>query len=616
MLWFSRKSRRVFKPTFWRVFYGVLTVMFVLVSEFAGWPPAFAPQVKHAEAATTTPIKRVQVAGNDTFGSSIAATFSQNTQAGDLIVVCGTVPIGSGFNTPTDSQANTFQLIVAQSFGGCWYAANIAGGADTITVNTLSGSADLALLIHEYSGVATVSPLDVVAGEAIGNGTVLDSGAGTVSQSGELIFGFGGGDSLNQSTPVDLVNPGTDFSLAGQRLRAAGTAHNESIATADILGGTVGAYHADFTTNDQLTRCALLATFRPASSPGYQVSSRSDILSNSAPSATSNHTLAFTVNNAVYGSSVSGSSTITLALPWGFSPPTGLDCGDVDAATSVQFSFNYPGCQATATAWGFSATGSVLTLTPPSGTGVYVPTSTQITIKIGSNATSQQQGQHWITNPSTGGTYTVAVGGTFGGSGNIPVSINAGVTVQVSIPESLSLSVSSISALGCTADDGATVNSVSTTGPLIAFGNLSANTFYQGCHDLQVSTNAGNGYSLAVQENHAMQTSSGANSIPDTTCDAGTCSESAAAAWTNATKNGLGHTCFNQSNHDCNAAYSSGTNFRQFANIAGGETAQAIMSSSTPAIATGRVKYRLSVPSSQAPGTYTNTIVYTITATY
>jgi len=113
-----------------------------------------------------------------------------------------------------------------------------------------------------------------------------------------------------------------------------------------------------------------------------------------------------------------------------------------------------------------------------------------------------------------------------------------------------------------------------------------------------------------------MKTVDGRFSIPDTTCDGGTCSESTAAAWSNATKNGLGHTCFNQLNHDCNAAYSSGTNFRQAANLAAGETAQSVMSSSTAATATGRVKYRLSAGAAQPAGTYTTVISYTIYATY
>jgi hypothetical protein len=263
-----------------------------------------------------------------------------------------------------------------------------------------------------------------------------------------------------------------------------------------------------------------------------------------------------------------------------------------------------------------AAGGSTLTLVPPSGTGVYVPTSTPITIKIGSNATIGQQGAHWITNPSTGGIYTISVGGTFGGSGNMLVSINSGVTVQATVAESLSLSVSSIGALSCTADDGATITAIGTAPTSVPFGTISANTFYQGCQDLIVSTNAGNGYSVTVQESSAMRTVDGRFSIPDTTCDGGTCSESAAATWTNATKNGFGHTCFNQSMHDCNAVYSSGTNFRQAADLSAGETAQAVMSSSTAATATGRVKYRLSAGAAQAAGTYTTLISYIITGTY
>jgi hypothetical protein len=169
---------------------------------------------------------------------------------------------------------------------------------------------------------------------------------------------------------------------------------------------------------------------------------------------------------------------------------------------------------------------------------------------------------------------------------------------------------------GCVGDDGAAVNSIATTATSVPFGIISPNTFYQGCQDLIVSTNAGNGYSVTVQESSAMRTVDGRFSIPDTTCDGGTCSESTAAAWTNATKNGFGHTCANQSMHDCNAAYASGVNFRQAANLAAGETAQSVMSSSTAATATGRVKYRLSTSAAQPAGKYTTIISYTIYATY
>ena len=350
---------------------------------------------------------------------------------------------------------------------------------------------------------------------------------------------------------------------------------------------------------------------------GIQVSSRSDSLSDSRPSATSNHTFAFTVNNSILGSSASNSSTLTLIFDPAFTLPVGMDCGDVDAATSVQFNFNYPGCAATATAWGFSATGSVITLVPPSGTGVYVPTSTQVTINIGSNATIGQQGSHWLTNPSTAGIYTISVGGTFGGSGNILVSINSAVTVQVAVAESLAFTVSSVKAVNCTADDGATVSAVDTSPTSVPLGTLfPVNTFFTGCQDLVVSTNAGNGYSVTVQEQTLMHTLGGFT-FPQTACDGAACTLTTAAAWTNPVNNGFGHTCFNQDgNHDCSSTYSSGTKFRPTANVAAGDAAQTVMASSTPASVTGRIKYRISAGIQQAAGTYTTVIVYTITPTY
>ena len=84
--------------------------------------------------------------------------------------------------------------------------------------------------------------------------------------------------------------------------------------------------------------------------------------------------------------------------------------------------------------------------------------------------------------------------------------------------------VSFKAAANCLADDGATVNPVSTTGTSVPFGFVPPNTFYQGCQDLKVSTNAPGGYSLSVQESYAMRTASGGYTIPDTTCDNGDCS--------------------------------------------------------------------------------------------
>jgi hypothetical protein len=74
----------------------------------------------------------------------------------------------------------------------------------------------------------------------------------------------------------------------------------------------------------------------------------------------------------------------------------------------------------------------------------WVATGTQVTIKVGTNATFQDTGTAWITNPSAPGVCTISVGGTFGGSGNLLVSINSGQTVQARVAENLSFTVNSV----------------------------------------------------------------------------------------------------------------------------------------------------------------------------
>jgi hypothetical protein len=232
-----------------------------------------------------------------------------------------------------------------------WYAKNIKGGADTVTANFDATANDTKLWIVEISGADLTSPLDVTATGVASSGTSITSGNFTTNYANELILAIGLSDSSNVSvgpgyTAIDLV--------------AGDASANEYRVTT-----SVGTYNAVMNFSSFTKVVIDVAAFK-AAAPGIQVSVRSDTLSDSRPSATSNHTIIFTTNNAIYGSSVSNSSTVTLTLDSSFSIPAGMDCGDVDAATSSQFNFNYPGCGATATAWGFSATGSVITLVPPS----------------------------------------------------------------------------------------------------------------------------------------------------------------------------------------------------------------------------------------------------------
>ena len=78
------------------------------------------------------------------------------------------------------------------------------------------------------------------------------------------------------------------------------------------------------------------------------VSSRRDTLNNANSSATSNHEIVFIVQD-----DIAASETVTVDFP-NFSSVADIDCGDIDVASSVEFSFNSAGhlasCAATATA--------------------------------------------------------------------------------------------------------------------------------------------------------------------------------------------------------------------------------------------------------------------------
>ena len=379
-------------------------------------------------------VNLVQAKGNWCSGcTSVSVTPTSTIASNHLLIAyalgCSVIQGGGNCTvTISDTANNTWSGpttidVSAHGKAYMWYSCASKSGSDTITMSN-SSALDLHVHVYEVSGISTSNCLDAIGtNSGVKPPDVNASTTSAVVQSNEYVVAFFTDWDTNAA-----FTQGSGYTIQVQSRNATtgDSAFSEDSNATTGLSGKQTATMSIPNTSD--TWLGIIGTFK-AAPPGIQVSSRSDTLSDSRPSATSNHSVAFTVNNAIYGSSLSGSSTVSLTLPAGFTIPVGMDCGDVDAATTVQFSFNYPGCVATATAWGFLAAGSVITLVPPSGTGVYVPTSTQVTIKIGSNATVGQQGGHWITNPSSGGIYTISVGGTFNGSGNMLVSINSGVTV-------------------------------------------------------------------------------------------------------------------------------------------------------------------------------------------
>jgi hypothetical protein len=393
-------------------------------------------------------------------------------------------------------------------------------------------------------------------------------------------------------------------------------------------------------------------------SHGAQVTSRSDTLDNSNVSVTSNHAMAFTVQDNLVSQSCSTppcagttSSTLSITLASQFNLNT-LTCGDVNLATGTPVLFNVASpetrtsCLNTGTSWGvlIDSVNNVITFTTPTSASqyVWVATSTQLTISIGSNATNQNQGTHWIVNPSSGGTYTETVGGTFGGSGNMLVSINQASQLSATVAETLTFNINGLpitpasgsdkmsacdinylgGGIGTDDEDSRALNNiVTTTAAAVPFGTIVPNNgLSQGCQRLDIQTNAGSGYTITTRENNPLETLGGFI-IDDTRCSTGTCTPTTAASYTGA-NTGLAISCVNSSTSaSCstsNPNWNNGSNWAPISaeskNLSPAKFSG--VSSATSALVLVKAKFRLGTIRNTPAGVYSNLVSFIATPVF
>ncbi len=123
--------------------------------------------------------------------TTVSATYPAAQTAGDLnIVVVGWNDTTSAVQSVKDGAGNTYSLAIGPTKGtglqqSIYYAANIVGGTNTVTVTFNQSATDPDVRILEYRGVAT---LDAKAG-ASGSSTAANSGSATTTSANELIFG-------------------------------------------------------------------------------------------------------------------------------------------------------------------------------------------------------------------------------------------------------------------------------------------------------------------------------------------------------------------------------------------------------------------------------------------
>jgi hypothetical protein len=134
---------------------------------------------------------QVAAATPQTKTATVSATYPAAQTSGDLnVVVVGWNDTTSTVQSVKDSAGNTYSLAIGPTKGtglqeSIYYAANIVGGSNTVTVTFNQAAAGPDLRILEYRGVTT---LDAKAG-ASGSGSAANSGSATTTSTNELIFG-------------------------------------------------------------------------------------------------------------------------------------------------------------------------------------------------------------------------------------------------------------------------------------------------------------------------------------------------------------------------------------------------------------------------------------------
>ncbi len=228
------------------------------------------------------------------------------------------------------------------------------------------------------------------------------------------------------------------------------------------------------------------------------VSSFSDTITDSSPSASANHTIAFTAADGL-----AATETMTLTFPAGFNlgslteDDIDLDINGSPAATAATESTGV---------WGVTISGQVITFTSLDTT---IAASDPVVIRIGTNAVDSGTGVNQIANPSSEGSYQITLGGTMTDSGATNVVILTAVTVTATVNTIFNFSVEGLAG-------GASVNGETSTGGAastsIPFGALQAGSgnASSAAQMLTVATNAANGYIVTVQSDQAFQSSTGA----------------------------------------------------------------------------------------------------------
>lgn len=342
------------------------------------------------------------------------------------------------------------------------------------------------------------------------------------------------------------------------------------------------------------------------------VTNVSDTLSTSATSTVSSHEIVYKI--PATSSGVPNNGTITVTFPSEFTGTSSVTVSDIDLEVdtgSVSEETLVAGAP-TAGNWGFTWSGDTMTLTAANDESIAA--NATVTIKIGSNADG---GTDRLVNPSTANTWEINLTSGPDDTGATRVVTLSTVTVTASVDTVFNFSVSGLSA-------GANVNGTTTTGDATAtavpFGLMQSGAENASTSGqlLTVTTNASQGYTVTVQIDHTLLSSTGADI--DLYNDTDTPTSWASPSPVLGNENTYGHWGLTTSDTDTKART---TEFGADEWLSASTTPRVVMGHDGPAdgttsgVGTSAVAYKIQITDLQEAGDdYEATLTYVATPTF
>ena len=267
-------------------------------NNLSGYSPAASATTSGGAAA----IALVQHTSKDagTTAASSLAFVSSNT-AGNLVAVAIRAGQTGQTFTVSDTRGNTYRKAVQlnETVDGTtlalFYAENIAGGSNTVTVSDSISGGTLRFALFEYSGLASANSLDVTAASQ-GSGVSATSGSATTTSSGDLVIGSissanaatftaGSGYLIQERVPAA---PNTKLAVEDQRQTAAGPVSASAMLSAsDNWGVILAAFRPGAGALTQPSDLTLTKTHAGAFTQGQSGAAYTITVSNSGAGPTS-----------------------------------------------------------------------------------------------------------------------------------------------------------------------------------------------------------------------------------------------------------------------------------------------------------------------------------------